>query len=661
MSGIEARIAALTPRQRALLSRRLDDSVSLQAADGKPEHSEGLVAYVVSKDLSTTELQRYLKERLPDYMVPRTCVFLDAIPLTSSGKVDKNSLSDAEATARLAGDPPETPLGDVESRLARIWAQVLGFDEVARHDDFFEMGGDSLLSIRAIARLRQAGLVVTPKQFFDNPTVAGLAAVATPVMPPSKTAPAHGEGDEVPLTPFQQAVFEQDSPEECIETHAFVLDVPAELESALVKDALGYVVSRHDALRLRWTRRDSGWRQHVRELDEPPALRVVDLSKLSARERPGSIAREASDLQAAFKLENRLPIDATFFHIEGEASRLLLIASSLSVDRESWRVLLESMQTVLAQLVRKQPAALPESSTFRRWAEALAERAQSTELGEEAGHWLALGRVTDYAIPVDSPDRRVKNPARSSDSISVALEEHETLWLLEEAPLAYNVSVEDMIVTALAQSLVIWTGRPYVLLDLERDGREAVQEDADTQNRVGCFTTRFPAYLEISPDALPGDALKSIKEQLRAIPNMGVGYGLLRFLRADPELRARLQALPRSNVRFRFLEEVAGGKAQRITSQNMVTRSHREPSHSIQIEAFVEGGIFGTVWTYDVATHEADSIRRRASDFVAILRKLIAHCRSEGAGGYTPSDFPLADVDQLELDHIARLLDDDSN
>ena len=134
------------------------------------------------------------------------------------------------------------------------WAQVLGFDEVARHDDFFEMGGDSLLSIRAIARLRQAGLVVTPKQFFDNPTVAGLAAVATPVMPPSKTAPAHGEGDEVPLTPFQQAVFEQDSPEECIETHAFVLDVPAELESALVKDALGYVVSRHDALRLRWTR-----------------------------------------------------------------------------------------------------------------------------------------------------------------------------------------------------------------------------------------------------------------------------------------------------------------------------------------------------------------------------------------------------------------------
>ena len=199
MNDFDARIASLTVSQRALLARRLDAADAGAAWAPLPDLSKrgiALVAYAVSRDSrvpSSDALRHYLGERLPDYMVPSSFVFVDELPFTSSGKIDKQKLPDADASV-MRGDAVARPRTPAEETLSQIWVDVLGFDEVGLNDNFFEMGGDSLTSIRIIARSRQKGLEFTPKQFFDNPTIAGIVAVVTGAAVSEPSPPVERQG-----------------------------------------------------------------------------------------------------------------------------------------------------------------------------------------------------------------------------------------------------------------------------------------------------------------------------------------------------------------------------------------------------------------------------------------------------------------------------------
>jgi amino acid adenylation domain-containing protein len=312
-----------------------------------------LVAYIVpnQSECSVSNLRNFLKEKLPEYMVPSAFVTLKALPLTPNGKVDRQALPAPDSVKpELEGRfvAPRTP---IEETITKIWAQVLGLERISIYDNFFELGGDSILSIQIVARANQAGLQLTPKQLFESPTVAGLAAVAgTPATIQAQQEPVTGA---IPLTPIQHWFFEQKLCEPHHWNQALLLEVRGAITPALLEQAVQHLLGHHDALRLRFTPTESGWQQVNAGLDAVAAvpLSYIDLSGVPAAEQATVLEATASELQASLNLAEGSLMRVALFELgDNQPNRLLLVIHHLAVDGVSWRILLEDLQPVYQQL-----------------------------------------------------------------------------------------------------------------------------------------------------------------------------------------------------------------------------------------------------------------------------------------------------------------------
>src|SRR3990172_6889590 len=249
------------------------------------------------------------------------------------------------------GDGFVAPRTEAEEVLAEIWRGLLGLDRLGVNDSFFDLGGDSILSIQVVSRAQQAGLHLTTRQVFEHPTVAGLAAVAE-----GKAAPEGEQGEvtgAVPLTPIQRWFFEQDLPERHHFNQSVLLKVRARVERGALEAALAALLRHHDALRLRFSR-EAGrgeWRQVNAGYEEMPGLlQWVDLSDLAAERRREAV-EELSEAAQASPCLARGPLPrAVYFDLgSGQGGRLLLVIHHLAVDVVSWRILLEDLEVAYRQ------------------------------------------------------------------------------------------------------------------------------------------------------------------------------------------------------------------------------------------------------------------------------------------------------------------------
>ncbi|HYG60440.1 MAG TPA: amino acid adenylation domain-containing protein, partial [Symbiobacteriaceae bacterium] len=371
-----------------------------------------LVAYAVPRagsGLTAAALREALKAGLPEYMVPSAFVLMDALPLTPNGKVDRAALP-----APDAADPegeycaPRTP---AEAKLAAIWAEVLGVGQVSVLDNFFELGGDSILSIQVVARAAQVGLKLSPQHLFQHPTVAELAAVAT------EEAAGAGEGPvagPVALTPIQRWFLDAAPAEPHHFNQAVLLELKRPLAPDALRAALGALINRHDALRLRFRQTEAGWVQEVAPQGEAPPVAWIDLARLPEAARAGALETAAAELQAGLDLAAGPLVKAALFDLgPGQPGRLLLAIHHLAVDGVSWRILLEELEMALAG-----SALPPQTTAFSRWAGGLG---QSTAEDERA-FWL--GQTGGAPLPVDHAGG--DNTVAQARTITLALPPAET-------------------------------------------------------------------------------------------------------------------------------------------------------------------------------------------------------------------------------------------
>ena len=586
-----------------------------------------LVAYVVGG--AADELRPFLGDRLPDYMVPALFVGMPALPLSPNGKVNRRALPAPGAPARRT--ERTAPRNRAEELLAGIWREALRIDEVGVHDNFFELGGDSILSLQVISRAARQGLRLTPRQLFEHPTIAGLAAVAATDLPTEmETGPVIGM---VPLTPIQRWFFERDLPDPGHFNQALLLASETALDPARLERVVAAVLEHHDELRARFLPTSEGWRQEIGAPGGPVPFARIDLSALP---QPGPALEEAAArLQTCLSLTEGPLLRAILF----DPDRLLLIAHHLVVDGVSWRVLLEDLEAAYSG------AGLPPRTTsFKLWAERLSEAARSIDT--EAWPDLEPPRV-----PVDF--ERGPDDGASTRAVDVELDAEETRSLLQEVPRAYRTRIDDALLTALTEA---FAGRLW--LDLEGHGREEIFPDLDVSRTVGWFTTLFPVLLDLRGAEAPGEALKRVKEQLRSIPQRGLPFGLLRYL-GTGETAERLRALPSPSVIFNYLgqlDQATGGLLRPARESSGPARSPRQPrSHLLEITAWVQDGRLRLRWDYSDNRHRRDTVEVLAQGFVASLRRLIGHCRQADAHGCTPSDFPLARLDQDALDRLVEI------
>ncbi|MEE1866823.1 amino acid adenylation domain-containing protein [Pseudomonas auratipiscis] len=611
-----------------------------------------LVAYVVPTDWAPQRqealrdaIREPLRQALPDYMVPAQLLFIEHMPLSPNGKLERKALPKPDANrVQKSYVAPRTA---VEQQIAAIWQDVLKIEQVGLADNFFELGGDSIISIQVVSRARQAGIRFSPKDLFQHQTVQSLAAVAET----GETAHVIDQGPvqgEALLMPFQHWFFDTLTDNHQHWNQSLLLAPREPLQVEALDQALGSIVRHHDALRLHFHNPNGqGWSARFAETRDNTLLwqlTVADEAQLNAA---------ADTVQRSLDLQQGPLLRALLATLADGSQRLLLVVHHLVVDGVSWRILLEDLQSAYQQSLAGQEVRLPaKTHSIKVWAEQLQADACSPELEHQLAFWQA--QAVDAELPCQRPAASLFN--RDACHVQTRLDADVTRRLLQEAPTAYRTRVNDLLLTALARVLVRWSGHPSVAVLMEGHGREPLSRELDLTRSVGWFTSFYP--LKLTPVPALADSIKQIKEQLRAVPDHGMGYGALRYL-GSPDSRQALAQLTPARVTFNYLGQLDAGFAQTdglFVPSNQARGQEQDAAAPLPNWLTLNGQVYGgellVDWQFSAQMFDEATVQALADAYTQALHELIEHCCSAGIGALTPADVPLAKLEQQQLDQL---------
>jgi aryl carrier-like protein len=519
--------------------------------------------------------------------------------------------------------PYVAPSTEIERRMAGVWQATLGIEQIGVNDNFFDLGGDSIMGIQLLARASEAGIQLSPDQLFEHQTIAELAKVLD-VAPALETVAA----GPLPVTAFQRELLAATS------CWYAVWPLPAETaaggERELLRRALEEVVARHEALRTRFTRGPAGWTQLPASSPEAFAVREIDLA--------ASVDAEllAQELRASLDPERGLLVAAAVLRGEEGSRHTLLVAHPLAADPASWGLVREEMSTACRQLATGGAAGLPPAAGFQPWLAERIARVRSQGLRPESGAWLVSWEASDSPPPILAGSWAA---AGAREAVSVRLDAEETRAVLAEIPDLQRVRPEEAVLAALAKTLTRGTGGRSALVRVEVDARDADSPDVDPPRRVGCFTVALPVLFDLGETGNLVEELRLAKEQFRGAVANGVDPVLLGELTEDEDVQRRLAALPSPEVSFAYFgdAQVAGIPAS---------------SAGLRVTGQLDGEGLRFDWHTGGEGLLGPAVGAMAADFLTELRALITVCRSTAVAVYTPSDFPEADLSQEELDKL---------
>ncbi|AIG79243.1 Hypothetical protein AJAP_32145 [Amycolatopsis japonica] len=605
-----------------------------------------LVAYVSPGDVDPEALRTELAERMPAYMVPAAVMALDVLPLTPHGKIDRKALPEPDFSSKTVG---REPANEAERILCEVFAEVLGLARAGVEDSFFELGGDSISSMQVASRARRDGISLTPKQVFEHRTPERLAQLVTLVPRQESAVAADGVG-EVAMTPVMRLFGDG------VAAPGFaqwiVLGAPADLTEETLTAGLTAVLDTHDMLRARIVDRRL-------VVGERGSAGIFTRVKVEGEPDETAAAREAVGRldPAAGVVVQTVWLDAG----PERVGRIIVVAHHLVVDGVSWRVLAADLQAACeAAAAGRKPELEPVAVSFRRWAGLLEEWAVSAERVAELPAWQAiLGTGTQQAAVGEVRSRSWVVPAA------------ETSVLVGRAPVVFHCGVHEVLLAGLAGAVARWSETDSVLVDVEGHGRHPA-EGMDLSRTVGWFTSTHPVRLDVSGidlagvlagDAAAGTLLKVVKEQSRAVPGDGLGYGLLRYLNAETALS--LAELPSARIGFNYLGRFAAGdggdvRAWQQTGEigGSVDADMRLP-HGLDVNAIVQdlpdGPELILMLEWSDGVFDEAGIERLVQELLAVLSGLAAQAEDPAAGGHTASDFGLLELDQDEIESFEAL------
>ncbi|HKV39263.1 MAG TPA: amino acid adenylation domain-containing protein, partial [Blastocatellia bacterium] len=640
-----------------------------------------LAAYVVSQegaDRHPDLLKDALRQVLPPFMVPSHFVFLEALPRNTSGKIDSRLLPSVLSEPRLVGTIETRLKPGVEQQIAEVWSRVLGVRIVGRDDNFFELGGDSIVSLQVVAMARDRGILITPKQIFENPTVPGLAAVAsvTQAHPPQR-AP---RGEPIPLmgppplTPIQRWFFERNFENPNHWNMALMLELKDTLSFYTISSAFSGLIAGHPVLRSTFILEDGEWRQRAGS-GLAPIIREVDLTSLSPSEELEAVSSTTAIEQAGLDISAGPLMTSVLFRTDaGKRDRLLIVAHHLITDAISLRVMVEDLDRGCSGVTigaHSWGVPTPADSVHRTaevglWAAELERLAADDSLRPEFDYWQRLMDAGIAALPVDFAGANLEG---TSETVETRLDLTRTAELIRVVRETHRGSVEEVLLGAAAQALCDWTGAEAALIEVERHGREAVGIGLDVSRSIGWFTAAFPQLIKRGTGSKRPVALKRGGSTENHLPesvtgqdrrNSGISFGVLRYLSGDPKVKARMSALPQAQVSFNYLGnlDAAFGGLRFFDSPKIPREGSRpataERTHLIELDAAIKDKGLEVHWRFSSRVFKRETIERLSDALVAQLVWLIERSGTEEAVSYSISDYPLATISQPELDRLTR-------
>ncbi|MEK3918735.1 amino acid adenylation domain-containing protein [Paenibacillus sp. FSL K6-2393] len=619
------------------------------AREGKS--GQELCAYLVaSLPLTLGELRSALAQKLPNYMIPAHFVQLPRMPLTPNDKIDRKALPAPEGNA-LTGGAYVAPRNETERTLADVWQAVLNADRVGVTDHFFELGGDSIKSIQVSSRLHQAGYKLEIRDLFKYPTISQLSLHVKPIR---RTIDQGEITGETALTPIQHWFFESSFADPHHFNQSVMFYRKERFNEETVYQVLQKLAEHHDALRMVFCKTEQGFSALTRAIQNG-GLFTLDVFDFKDAENPTQVVEaKATGIQAGIDLENGPLMKAGLFQCE-DGDHLLLAVHHAVVDGVSWRILMEDFALGYEQTGKSEEIRFPaKTDAYRTWSEQLAAYAQSPEIAKERAYWQAVEQMEVLAVPKDM--EADVTTQYDSESLFVRLTPEETELLLKRVHRAYNTEMNDILVTALGIALHKWTGHERVRINLEGHGRESIGTDIDITRTVGWFTTKFPVVLEPETDRDLAYQIKQVKENLRRIPNKGLGYGICRYL-SKSEDGLVWGAEPEINFNYlgQFDDDVNQDEIGISSYSSGSPASDRQArSFVLDINGMVLDGALSLDLSYSQKQYRKETMEAFAQQLEHSLRDLIIHCAGKENTELTPSDVQFKGLTIAELEHIAQ-------
>ncbi|MDX3451771.1 amino acid adenylation domain-containing protein [Streptomyces sp. ME02-8801-2C] len=613
-----------------------------------------LVAYVVpvpGQLPDPARLRGQVGRRLPDHMVPAAVVLLDRLPELANGKLDRSALPAPDFAALSTGRAPGTEL---EKALCGVFADVLGLDELGVDDDFFALGGDSIMAMQLVSRARAVGVRITPRLVLRHRTVAALAEVATTTGSAAARPVDDGTGT-VPLTPVMHWLRELGGPFRSYHQSALV-QTPAALDRPKLTAVLRALADRHAMLRAGLVRTEAGqWTLEVPEagsVDTGTWIERVDVTGLDAEELRVVVGERTHAARAALDPDAGVMVRAVWFDAGTEPGRLLLMGHHLVTDGVSWRILLPDLAAAWTAVDAGRPAELPPVDTsFRTWSHRLEELAQDPAHEAELPFWTGVLEGA-APLPLDRPLDPVRDTAGTVRNLELRLPAEITGPLLSAVPSAFTANVNDVLLTGLGLAVADWRRRHGddqggpALVDLESHGRdEELAEDADLSRTVGWFTSVFPVLLDPGPvdleAALAGgaeidEALARVRAHLGSLPANGTGYGMLRHL--NPRTAPVLARFAPPSIEFNYLgrfgipEATDWSYAPEEDVSDIGAEPEMREGHALGINVVTEdradGPVLAAHWSWPAAVLSEEAVRDLAETWFRALRALVARAEN---------------------------------
>lgn len=619
-----------------------------------------LVAYVQADTTDKNLLTEYLKSKLPAYMVPALMVLMEEMPITPNGKTDRNALPAPDFT-QITTQAYVAAGNELELALVNIWQELLGVERVGIHDNFFELGGDSIITIQVVSRMKRKGFTLHTKDIFSCQTIAGLAAL----LAERTNTGSHFEAEQgtltgvSPLLPIQQWFLEGNPAVVSHFNQAILLNISKSVTPAALTQMAELLMAHHDSLRFVYRRQAGKWQQEY-GIQPQEIVAVEDMTGATEYELPALIATAEARYQQSLDIESGPLLRIALLQIPASAAdnRLLIAIHHLVVDGVSWRILLEDIELFLDAAmngVAANPG--PKTGSYRQWYHGLEQYAAASRLTAQLPYWEQV--IAGYLpLPVDKSYNGVLI-GKDIRNIHAILSPELTLQLLQNVSGVYKTQINDLLLAALARVICDHSGHRKVTIGLEGHGREEVGGDIDISRTVGWFTNLYPVLLDVTHANTDKDLIRNIKEQLRSIPDKGMGYGVLKFIRQEPALAGT----DPWDIVFNYLGQldnmVSSSKWFNGMDDSNVAVSTVSPlnpvKEKIAITAMVEEGRLHISWNYSSIHFDTGTVQQLADRYLQVLSALIQHCLSQWEEGavYTPSDYGLhAEISNAELDNF---------
>lgn len=597
---------------------------------------------VAKKKITDSQLKEWLLKFLPKYMIPTNFVFMEKLPLTLNGKVNYALLPEPETVEREFIKYATL----AEKELVKAMEEILGVENISMNDNYYQLGGDSIKAIQISSKLKNVGLNIKVKDILAYDCIEEIASAIEESEVIRSISQDKSEGT-VESTPIVEWFFNQKFPNENVYNQHVLLEYKGKLDINKVIIAVNKLIEHHDALRINYDRRNNELYYNNKKFNEMYAFKYFNLSQYSYKEQCENIKKLIDETNSSINIENSSLFNVVMMDLEDDRQALRFIAHHLIVDGVSWRVILDDFITILKQLDDGSEIRLPlKTHSYKEWSEAL-QTYRKNDFSEEVGYWKSiLDKELNYNVDYDKEEDIVE----TSNILSQEIDEETLNSLIEKSNEIYNIDLNEVLIIGLVLTLNKLTNKDEIIVELERHGREAINDYIDVSRTVGWFTSMYPAYFSIEHEDIENN-IKSLKEQFRNISNKGFNYSILKFLNKE------FKGQENKYVRFNYLgdfENIIDKEKLNISDIEFGLDSDDKNSLTalIDIAVIIVNKKLKITVEYSKKRFKDEAVEKFIDSYIETLKLILDKCLDKNFKEFTPSDFDAVGISQEDLDSL---------